>query len=103
MGVEAVAITPRARQRRAIADHFCAQHAVTPYDTVLYRPPPALRPAFDALLAERLIRQEGDAYFWLDLPAWDAAVERRRRKMVPVAIIVSVVLALVVMLGFYQG
>lgn len=83
-------------------DHFCAAHAVTPYDTILYTPPADLKAAFDALLAERLIRKEGRAYYWLDLRAYEAAVEVRRRKLVPVAIAVSVLLAAVAML-FYAG
>lgn len=103
MGAEAVAITARARRRRAIVDQFCAAHAITPYDTIRYRPPPRLTATFAAMLAERLIRQEGQAYYWLDLNALDAAVERRRRKLVPVSIAVSVTLALAIMLVFYQG
>ena len=102
MGAEAVAITARARQRRRIVDHFCAQHAITPYDTILYTPPAPLQAAFAAMLAERLIRQEGHAYYWLDLTAWDAAIERRRRKLVPLAIAAAVIMALAVML-LYQG
>jgi hypothetical protein len=103
MGAEVAAIAARGRKRHRIVDHFCAKHAVTPYDTILYDPPPHLRRAFDSLVAERLIRREGHAYYWLDLNAWDAALARRQRRMVPVAIAVSVVLALALMLGFYQG
>lgn len=102
MAIEAAVITPAARARRKLVDHFCAQHAVTPYDTILYTPSAELKPAFDRLLAERLIRKEGHAYYWLDLRAYEAAVERRRRKLVPVAIVVSVLLAVVAML-FYAG
>ena len=79
-----------------------AQHAITPYDTILYTPPPELKAAFDGLLAERLIRKEGHAYYWLDLRAYEAAIELRRRKLVPVAIAVSVLLTVVAML-FYAG
>ncbi len=102
MAVESVAITKAGRARRRLVDHFCAAHAITPYDTILYTPPADLRPAFDGLLAERLIRKEGHAYYWLDLRAYEAAVERRRRKLVPVVIAVSVLLAAVAML-FYQN
>ena len=102
MTVEAAAITPSGRARRKVVDHFCAQHAVTPYDTILYTPPAELKAAFDALVGERLIRKEGHAYYWLDLRAYEAAVELRRRKLVPVAIAVAVLLAVVAML-FYQG
>ncbi|WP_423601774.1 hypothetical protein [Sphingomonas sp. MS122] len=101
MAVESVAITSTGRARRKVVDHFCAQHAVTPYDTILYTPPVELKAAFDRLLAERLIRKEGHAYYWLDLRAYEAAVERRRRKLVPVAIVVSVLLAVVAM-SFYS-
>lgn len=100
MGVEAAAIAGRARKRRQIVDHFCAEHAITPYDTILYRPPPPLKMAFERMVAERLIRQEGHAYYWLDLNAWDAAMERRRRRLVPVAIATAVLLALLAM-SFY--
>ncbi len=102
MAVESVAITKTARARRKLVDHFCAAHAITPYDTILYTPSADLKPAFDRLLAERLIRKEGHAYYWLDLRAYEAAVETRRRKLVPVAIAVAVVLAAVAML-FYAG
>lgn len=102
MAVESVAITPAGRARRRVVDHFCAQHAVMPYDTILYTPPAELKPAFEALLAERLIRKEGHAYYWLDLRAYAAAVELRRRKLVPVAIAVAVLLA-VVATFFYAG
>ncbi|WP_447728558.1 hypothetical protein [Sphingomonas koreensis] len=102
MAIEGAAITPGARARRKLVDHFCAAHAVTPYDTILYSPPADLKLAFDTLLAERLIRKEGHAYYWLDLRAYEAAVELKRRKLVPVVIAVSVLLAVVVML-FYAG
>ena len=102
MAVESVAITKAGRARRRVVDHFCAQHAVTPYDTILYTPPAELKAAFAALLAERMIRKEGHAYYWLDLRAYEAAVELRRRKLVPVAIAVAVLLAVVAML-FYAG
>ena len=102
MAIEGAAITAGARARRRLVDHFCAAHAITPYDTILYTPPAELKVAFDRLLAERLIRKEGHAYYWLDLRAYEAAVELKRRKLVPVAIAVSVLLAVVVML-FYAG
>jgi len=102
MAIEGAAITPGARARRKLVDHFCAAHAITPYDTILYTPPAELKTAFDGLIAERLIRKEGHAYYWLDLRAYEAAVEQRRRKLVPVSIVVSVLLAVVAML-FYAG
>ena len=102
MAIEGAAITPAARARRKLVDHFCAQHAITPYDTILYTPPAELKAAFDKLLAERLIRKEGHAYYWLDLRAYEAAVEQRQRKLVPVTIAVAVLLAVVAML-FYAG
>lgn len=102
MGVEAATITARARRRRRIVDHFCAQHAITPYDTILYTPPPPLQAAFAAMLSERLIRKEGHAYYWLDLNALNAAAEWRRRRLVPVAIAVSVAAAFALTL-LYQG
>lgn len=102
MAVESVAITRTGRARRKLVDHFCAQHAITPYDTILYTPPAELRAAFEGLLAERLIRKEGHAYYWLDLRAYEAAIERRRRKLVPVMVAVSLLIALVLM-TFYQG
>ncbi|MEG3179277.1 hypothetical protein [Sphingomonas sp. LT1P40] len=102
MAVEAAAITGSARARRRVVNHFCAAHAITPYDTILYVPPPELKSAFDGLLARQLIRKEGQAYYWLDLRAYEADIDVRRRKLVPVVIAVSVVLAVVVML-FYRG
>lgn len=101
--VESVPITKFARARRKIVDHFCAQHAITPLDTIIYTPPAELKPVFDKLIAQRVIRREGQGYYWLDLRAHDAVIVHHRRKMAPVAIAVAVVLALVVMLGFYVG
>lgn len=102
MAAEAIPITARARRRRAIVDHFCASHAITPYDTILYRPTEPLRAAFEAMLAERLIRREGHAYYWLDLTAWEAAVVQRRRRLVPVVIAAAVAVAMALML-LYRG
>jgi hypothetical protein len=105
MGAEVAAIilATRARQRRRIIDHFCAKHAVTPYDTILYKPPPELRRAFESLVADRLIRREGHAYYWLDINAWDAALARRQRRRVPLVVGATLLLALGLMLGFYRG
>ena len=101
--VESVPITRFARARRRIVGHFCASHAITPLDTILYTPPEDLKPVFDKLIAQRVIRREGQGYYWLDLRAHDAVIVHHRRKMAPVAIAVSVVLALVVMTFFYVG
>lgn len=101
--VESVPITRFARGRRRIVDHFCAHHAITPLDTILYAPPDALKPVFDRLIRQRVIRREGQNYYWLDLRAHDAVIVHQRRKLVPVAIAVSVALALVAMLFLYRG
>lgn len=101
--VESVPITKFARARRKIVDHFCAEHAITPLSTILYTPPAELKPVFDKLIAQRVIRREGQGYYWLDLRAHDAVIAHHRRKRAPVLIAVSVVLALVLMLGFYVG
>ncbi|HEV7288453.1 hypothetical protein [Sphingomonas sp.] len=98
--VESVPITKFARGRRRIVDHFCAQHAITPLDTILYTPPEDLKPVFDKMIAQRVIRREGQGYFWLDLRAHDAVIVHQRRKYVPVAIVVAVLLAIVAM-AFY--
>ncbi len=101
--VESVPITKFARGRRKIVDHFCASHAITPLDTILYTPPAELKPVFDKLIAQRVVRREAQGYYWLDLRVHDAVIVHQRRKMAPVAIVVSVVLALVVMTFFYVG
>ena len=101
--VESVPITRAARARRKIVAAFYAQHAITPLDTILYTPPDDLRPMFDKMIAQRVIRREAQGYYWLDRRAYDAVIAHQRRKMVPVAIAVSVVLALVLMLFFYRG
>ncbi|MCR5871595.1 MULTISPECIES: hypothetical protein [unclassified Sphingomonas] len=98
--VESVPITKFARARRKIVDHFCAQHAVTPLDTIIYTPPAELKPVFDKLIAQRVIRREGQGYYWLDLRVLDAVILHHRRKYVPVAIVVAVLLAIVAM-AFY--
>jgi len=101
--VESVPITKFARARRKIVAHFCANHAITPLDTILYTPPEELKPVFDKLIAQRVIRREGQGYYWLDLRVLDAVILHHRRKMAPVVIAVSVVLALVLMTFFYVG
>lgn len=101
--VESVPITKFARGRRRIVDHFCAEHAITPLSTVLYTPPAELKPVFDKLIAQRVIRREGQGYYWLDLRAHDAVIAHHRRKRAPVLIAVSVALALVLMTFFYVG
>jgi hypothetical protein len=101
--VESVPITKFARGRRRIVDHFCAEHAITPLSTILYTPPAELKPVFDKLIAQRVIRREGQRYYWLDLRAHDAVIAHHRRQRAPVLIAVSVALALVLMLGFYVG
>lgn len=98
--VESVPITRFARARRKIVAHFCAHHAITPLDTILYTPPEELKPVFDKLVAQRVIRREGQGYYWLDLRVLDAVILHHRRKYVPVVIVVAVLLAIVAML-FY--
>lgn len=101
--VESVPITKFARARRRLVDHFCAEHAITPLSTILYTPPADLKPVFDKLIAQRVIRREGQGYYWLDLRAYDAVIAHHRRKRAPVLIAVSVALALVLMTFFYVG
>jgi hypothetical protein len=101
--VESVPITKFARARRKIVDHFCAEHAITPLSTILYTPPAELKPVFDKLIAQRVIRREGQGYYWLDLRAHDAVIAHHRRQRAPVLIAVSVALALVLMTFFYVG
>jgi len=101
--VESVPITKFARARRRIVDHFCAQHAITPLSTILYAPPAELKPVFDKLIAQRVIRREGQGYYWLDLRVHDAVIAHHRRQRAPILIAVSVALALVLMTFFYVG
>lgn len=101
--VESVPITKFARARRKIVDHFCAEHAINPLSTILYTPPADLKPVFDKLTAQRVIRREGQGYYWLDLRALDAVIAHHRRQRAPVLIAVSVALALVLMTFFYVG
>ncbi|MCA1198252.1 hypothetical protein K9B35_09760 [Sphingomonas sp. R647] len=101
--VESVPITKFARARRRIVDHFCAEHAITPLNTILYTPPADLKPVFDKLIAQRVVRREGQSYYWLDLRVLDAVIVHHRRKRAPVLIAVAVALALAVMVTFYVG
>lgn len=96
------ALSARGRAQGRIIGDFCDAHAVTPYDTILYTPAPRDRDAFAAMVAARLIRREGRAYYWFDRNAWDAALAARQRRIVPVAIGVALAIAGVAML-FYQG
>ena len=101
--VESLPITRFARYRHRILAHFSAAGAVTPLHTIIYRPPAELKPVFDRLVAQRVIRREAQDYYWLDLRAHRAVLAHQRRRQAPVAIAVAVGLALAAMLAFYRG
>lgn len=91
------------KARREITAHFMQLHAVTPGDAVAFVPDKLIvRRQFDKLVARGVIKQAGKDLYWLDTAAYNNDIEARRRKLVPVVIVVFVVLAAVLTLA-YQG
>lgn len=91
------------RARRPVTNHFLALHAISANDAVAYVPQDASqRFQFDQMRGAGIIHEAIPGHFWLDLPALKADEDAKRLRMVPVAIVVAVVAALLLTL-FYRG
>ena len=90
------------RTRRGITAVLLAQHAVTPEDAVAFIPrSPHEEREFTRLRATGAIQDAGPDRYWLDRPALHADNEARRRVLIPLAIILLLVAA-IIPLFFYK-
>lgn len=91
------------RIRSPIAALFLARHAIGPTDAIAFVPrDPNEASAFDRLRRRGIIREVSRGRFYFYLDAHYAAAERRRRFVVPIAIIGSVLIAWIATL-FFRG
>ena len=82
------------RIRGVIPALFLARHAIGPDDAIAFLPRDVSEQAtFERLRANGIVRETAPGRFYFDLDAHYAAIERRRRLAVPIAIIVSVLIA----------
>ena len=91
------------RIRGVIPALFLARHAIAPDDAIVFQPRDASeQAACDWLRANSIVCETASGHFYFDLDAHYAAVERRRRLAVPIAIIVSVLIAWIAT-RFFRG
>lgn len=91
------------RIRGVIPALFLARHAIGPDDAIAFLPRDAReQTTFDLLRANGIVRETAHGRFYFDLDAHYASVERRRRLAVPIAIIVSVLIAWIAT-RFFRG
>ena len=91
------------RIRGVVPALFLVRHAIGPDDAIAFQPRDAPEQAtFDRLRANGIVRETASRRFYFDLDAYYAAVERRRRLAVPIAIIVSVLIAWIAT-RFFRG
>lgn len=92
-----------ARARRRIASHFFVHHATGPEDAVAYVPQnPVEARQFARLQAKGVVREAGAGHYWLDTGAYQAELDARRRKLVPIVLLL-VLIAAAIPLFFYKG
>lgn len=91
------------RIRGIIPALFLARHAIGPDDAIAFLPRDAREQAtFDRLRANGVVFETALGRFYFDLDAHYAAIGRRRRLVVPIAIIVSVLIAWIAT-RFFRG
>ena len=90
------------RVRGRIPVALAAQHAIAAEDAVAFAPQPGDTRAFERLRAAGVVRAAGKGRYWLDLVAYHADVEARRRHLWPLALGGAVIVAALVVL-FYRG
>ncbi|RZM26409.1 MAG: hypothetical protein EOP67_41915 [Sphingomonas sp.] len=82
------------RIRGVIPALFLARHAIGPDDAIAFLPRNSREETtFGRLRANGIVRETTSGRFFFDLDVHYAAVERRRRLAVPIAIIASVLIA----------
>ncbi|AJP70948.1 hypothetical protein [Sphingomonas hengshuiensis] len=91
------------RARRKIVGHFFAMHAISADEAVAFEPDShILRRQFETMQARGIVRAGAPGTFWVDVAALNADHERRRWRLVPIAIVL-IVIGVVVPLFLYKG
>lgn len=91
------------RARRPVTSHFLAFHAIGPSDAVAFVPQnDGDRAQFAQMRAAGIIHEAIPGHYWLDLRALKGDEDAKRLRMVPVAIALAVLAALVLTF-FYRG
>lgn len=97
-----IALRPH-RIRGVIPALFLPRHAIAPDDAIAFLSrDPREQGAFDRLRADGIVRETAQGRFYFDLDAHYATIERRRRLVVPIAIIASVLIAWIAT-RFFRG
>lgn len=90
------------RVRGRIAEAMLAAHALAPEDAIEFTPDPRDAAAFEKLRAAGIVREVPGGRFWFDLVAYHLRERQRSQHMVPLALGVAVLIA-VVAVFFYRG
>jgi hypothetical protein len=89
------------RARRRIAAHFFFHHAIDAEDAVAYVPQSAIEQReFERMRGTGVIREASGGRYWIDTAAYQAEIDARRRKLVPIVIVLCVAIAAVILLGY---
>jgi hypothetical protein len=92
-----------ARSGRKVVAYFYAMHAISAEDAVSYKPErPVDARQFERMRAGGLVHEASPGKFWLDIPAYEADRSARRRRLVPIVILLALIAA-AIPLFFYQG
>jgi hypothetical protein len=92
-----------ARARRKIVAHFFVHHATSAEDAVAYVPQSHIETRqFARMQAKGVIREASGGRYWIDTAAYQADITARRRKLVPI-ILVLLLIAAAIPLFFYKG
>lgn len=91
------------RARRKIAGHFFAHHAVSADEAVAFVPDRLIvRRQFERMRHRGVIREAGAERYWIDTAAYQAENDARRRRLVPIVIVLALIAA-AIPLFFYDG
>lgn len=92
-----------ARARRKIASHFFVHHATSAEDAVAYVPQsPVETRQFERMCDKGVIRETGAGRYWIDTAAYQAELDARRRRLIPIVLLL-VLIAAAIPLFFYKG
>jgi hypothetical protein len=93
-----------ARARRQITSHFLVHHATSAEDAVAFVPQRlVVARQFERMQARGIVREAGGGRFWIDTAAYQADNDRRRRILVPLALVLILVFVGTVMWAGYRG
>ncbi|NIJ20979.1 hypothetical protein FHS95_002671 [Sphingomonas naasensis] len=91
------------RARRRIASHFFVHHATSAEDAVAYAPQNHIEQRqFEKMQGRGVVREAGAGRYWLDTAAWQAESDARRRRLIPI-ILLLVLIGAAIPLFFYKG